>query len=70
MTKNGTILIGGGVNANTFNESAKTTLTLTPDSDEGSFPLSAVGFGLVNFDKTTGSPASGYHQQLGYPNNT
>lgn len=69
MTKNGTILIGGGVNANVFNESAATTLTLTP-GEEGSFSLSGAGFGRVSVDKTTGLPASGYHQQLGYPNVT
>lgn len=59
------MFIGGGDYQNHFNSSAKTTITLTPESD-GSYALDTVGFGYANFSEYN-EPASGYFQGLGYP---
>ena len=61
--------IGGGVNANTFNSTAKTTITLTQNEDT-TYNLKSAGFGKINWDKVADLPGSGYFQGLGYPNQT
>lgn len=59
--------IGGGVNANTFNSTAKTTISLTQNDDK-TYNLKAAGFGKINWDIVSDTPGSGYYHQLGYPN--
>ena len=61
--------IGGGVNANTFNTTAKTTISLTQNEDT-TYNLKSAAFGKMNWDKVADLPGSGYYHGLGYPNQT
>lgn len=61
-----TFYAGGGDYSTLFDDSASTTITLTPAGD-GAYKLISMGFGQVTEDSTTKEPTSAYFQPLGYP---
>lgn len=60
------LYIGGGSYTSLFDETAKTTITLTPEA-EGDYSFESMGFGFAGYDSATSDPAYGYFQYLGYP---
>jgi hypothetical protein len=61
------LYIGGGDYSTLFDETAKTTLTLSPEAD-GTIAFESMGFGFVTYNtENITDPASGYYQKLGYP---
>lgn len=59
------LFIGGGQYSQHFDETAKTTLTLTPEAS-GDYSFEAMGFGFAGFDASSSDPAYGYFSPLGY----
>ena len=63
----GSLYAGGGDYSTLFSNTAKQTVSLTPDG-EGAYKLVNVGFGKVQTDTVTKLPTAGFWQPLGYPN--
>jgi len=59
------LYIGGGDYSGIFDETAKTTLTLTPEAS-GDYSFESMGFGFAGFDASSSDPAYGYFSYLGY----
>jgi hypothetical protein len=53
------LYIGGGQYSNVFDETAKTTITLTPEAS-GDYAFESMGFGSAGYDPTSSDPAYGY----------